>query len=189
MEEIWKEVPGYEGLYEVSNLGRVRSLCYNHTGQTKVLKPHKNSKGYLLAHLCKEGKKKFFIVHRLVAQAFLPNPDNLPEVNHRNEDKTDNRVDNIEFCTAKYNMNFGTRNKRAAKARLNHPALSKPVLQYDKSGIFVKEWPSTMEVERQIGWDQGHISDCCLGKRQSAYRYIWRFVDDVFPATVQDVLF
>lgn len=169
MEEVWKFVEGFEGKYEVSSFGNVRSLDFHHTGQTKNLKPAKNSCGYHLVDLHKDGQKKTFTVHRLVAQAFVPNPGNLSEVNHKNEDKSDNRSTNLEWCDAKYNSNYGTRNERVAKAK------SKPVLQYDKSGNFVREWPSTQEVERQNGWDHAHISDCCLGKYKTAYGYVWRY--------------
>lgn len=183
MEEIWKEVPGYEGLYEVSDKGQVRSLNYSRTGQTKVLKPSKNPRGYHYVNLCKDGRQKSSTVHRLVAQAFIPNPMVLPMVNHKNEDKTDNRVDNLEWCDHRYNINYGTRNERVAKT------MSKPVLQFDKSGNFVKEWPSVSEVERQTGWFNTCISACCLGKRKTAYGFVWRHSESVPSRTVQDTLF
>lgn len=182
MEEIWKDVVGYEGLYEVSSLGQVRSLCYLHTGQTKVLKPAKYRRGYLRVVLCKNGKRKPSLVHRLVAEAFIPNPSNLPQVNHKDEVKTNNLVfldengivvpekSNLEWCDCHYNNNFGTRNERAAKA------LSRPVLQYDKFGNLVKKWPSVAEVSRRFGWAHQNISKCCLGKRKSAYGFVWRYV-------------
>lgn len=115
MIEEWKPVVGYEGLYEVSSLGRVRSLDryvknnYSYwLRKGKVLSPEKNKDGYLLVSLCCNGKRYLRTVHRLVAEAFIPNPDNLPEVNHINEDKSNNRVENLEWCTRKYNINFGT---------------------------------------------------------------------------------
>lgn len=119
-EEIWKPVLGYEGLYEVSSYGRVKSVdryvkaCYEkyrlHKG--KVLSPAKDRYGYLSVVLSYNGKHKTITVHILVAQAFIPNPDDLPIINHKDEDKTNNRVENLEWCTAKYNMNYGTRNIR-----------------------------------------------------------------------------
>lgn len=201
MEEIWKEVVGYEGLYEVSNQGAVRSLSYHLTRQTKVLKLCKDHNGYLQVNLCKDGRQKSFTVHRLVARAFLPNPGNLPEVNHKNEDKISNFVfvsedgtvvpekSNLEWCTQSYNNNYGTRIERVAKVQLNDPIKSKPVLQYDLSGNLVKKWPSAHEAQRQTGWRHSNISACCLGKLKTAYRHVWRFVDDVFSETVQDTLF
>ena len=183
MEEIWKDVPGYEGRYEVSNFGNVRSMCYNHTGQTNVLKPRKNRTGYLQVNLYKDGQKKTFKVHRLVAKAFVPNPLNLPQINHINECKLNNRADNLEWCDCRYNQNYGTRNDRIAKAQ------SRPVIQFDKSGDIVKEWPSLMEVERQTGWYSGHISRCCHGKLKTAYNHIWRYSSEMFFNTLETTLF
>ena len=126
IEEIWKPVIGYEGLYEVSNTGRVRSLdmyvknghCSYRLHKGKVLSPSKNTDGYLQVGLCCNGKYKKCLVHRLVSQAFLPNPDNLPEVNHKDEDKTNNRVENLEFCDRKYNLNYGSRQDKVRESKL-----------------------------------------------------------------------
>lgn len=114
MEE-WKNVIGYEGLYEVSNKGNVRNVRRN-----KLLKLSKNRYGYIQVYLYKNGIRTVFTVHRLVAQAFLPNPDNLPEVNHRDEDKTNNRVENLEFCDHKYNVNYGHRTKNIVNTRVKN---------------------------------------------------------------------
>ena len=120
--EIWKDIEGYEGLYQVSNLGRVKSLeRIDRLGRLKpgvILRPKVERGGYLLVGLHKEGKQKMFLVHRLVAHAFIPNPEGLPEINHRDEDKTNNLVDNLEYCDRKYNMNYGTRNERMTKNRV-----------------------------------------------------------------------
>ena len=113
--EIWKDVVYFEGLYQVSNLGRVKSLNYSRTGREKVLKPSKTN-GYLQVYLYKEGKSKRFSIHRLVAFAFIPNPNNLPIVNHKDEDKSNNCVDNLEWCTVAYNNNYGTKNQRQAES-------------------------------------------------------------------------
>ena len=114
MIEEWRPVVGYEGLYEVSNTGQVRSLdrFYYRLHKGKVLSPAKDRYGYLTVTLNCNGKSKTIKIHRLVAQAFIENPDNLPQVNHKDEDKTNNNVDNLEWCTAKYNVNFGTRQER-----------------------------------------------------------------------------
>ena len=114
MEE-WKEIPGYEGLYEVSNMGNVRNVRRN-----KLLRLLKTNNRYIRISLCKNGIKTGLTVHRLVAEAFLPNPDNLPEVNHKDEDKTNNRVENLEWCNHKYNMNYGTRNIRAKETAIKN---------------------------------------------------------------------
>lgn len=163
MIEIWRDIKDYEGLYQVSNFGRVKNVR-----TSKILKVKEHTRGYLKVCLCKDGKTKQFFVHRLVAQAFIPNPLNLPQVNHKiegEEGKKINTVENLEWCDAKYNMNYGTRNEK----------VSKPVLQFSKNGCFVKEWSSVMEVQRQLGYGQGHISNCCNGKLKSAYGYIWRY--------------
>ena len=123
MKEEWRAIKGYENLYEVSNLGRVRSLeryVKSKTGtrivKERILKPVNVGSGYLGVGLYKEGKVRIIYVHRLVAQAFIPNPNNLPEVNHKDENKTNNRVENLEWCTREYNMSHGTRSERAGKA-------------------------------------------------------------------------
>lgn len=114
MDEVWRDIKDYEGLYQVSNLGDVRSLNYNQTGEIKVLKQG-NAKGYKRVGLFKNGKTKQYSVHRLVALAFISNPDDLPMVNHKDEDKTNNNVNNLEWCTHEYNMSYGTRNERISK--------------------------------------------------------------------------
>lgn len=121
---------------------------------------------------------KFYLVHRLVAQTYIDNPNNLPFVNHKSEIKNDNRVENLEYCDAKYNLNYGTRTQRAKeklRGRTNTKN-SKPVVQYDLSGNLIAVFPSTMEVERTLGYSQGHISECCLGKLKQSYGYKWRYV-------------
>lgn len=123
MEEIWKDIKGYEGLYQISNLGRVKSLNYKRTGIEEILKSKKMRNGYLRITLNKNGKYKTFAVHRLVAEAFINNPNNLPEVNHKDEDKQNNCVWNLEYCDRRYNVNYGTRNKRVSetvKGEKNH---------------------------------------------------------------------
>ena len=174
--EVWKDIEGYPG-YQVSNLGRVRSLNYSHTGQVRVLKPGRNSSGYLFVNLCKNGKHKLCTVHRLVAIAFIPNPDNLPEVNHINEDKTDNRVENLSWVSHVQNCRHGTRNKRVAEFLTNRPDYSKRVAQYTLDGTLVAIYPSAREAARQTGFKRPNISNCCLGNYKTAYGYIWRYID------------
>lgn len=116
MDEVWKDIEGYEGLYQVSNLGRVRSLNYNHTGEIKLLKQDISHNGYKRAMLYKDGKMKRYLVHRLVAMTFISNPDDLPIVNHKDENKTNNNVNNLEWCTYKYNNNYGTKKEKLSKS-------------------------------------------------------------------------
>lgn len=169
-KEYWKPVVGYEGLYEVSNWGRVKSLPRNGTVKyARILKFHTNRQGYLQVGLCKNNKLKIFLVHRLVAEAFLPNPDNLPEVNHKDENKTNNSVDNLEWCDAKYNHNYGTINERISKK------LSKPILQYTLEGQFVREWLSAKQAEREGGFDSANITACCRGERKTHKDFIWKY--------------
>ncbi|MBQ5900688.1 MAG: HNH endonuclease [Clostridia bacterium] len=170
--EQWKNIKGYEGFYQVSDLGRVKSLKY---GKERVLVGIKDTHGYLMVRLCKDSKAKTCKVHRLVADAFIPNPNNLPQVNHKDENKGNNVVTNLEWCDAGYNTNYGTRNERSAKARTNHPNKSKPVYQYTMDGTLIKSYPSTMEVERQTGYGNSKISECCLGKHKQAYGFIWSY--------------
>ena len=162
--EIWKDIEGYDGLYQVSDKGRVKSVKF---GKEKILKPGRDKDGYLLVILSKNGERNTYRVHRLVAQAFLPNPNDLPQINHKDEVKTNNSVQNIEWCDQKYNHNYGTINQRIAEK------CSKPVLQFTKSGEFIKEYKSVMDVQRNLGYAQSNISYCCLGKIKSAYGFIW----------------
>lgn len=164
-------VEGYEGIYEISDLGRVRS-------KRGILRPVMNNCGYLQVGLCKDSKRKWFKVHRLVAMAFVPNMFGLNQVNHINEDKTDNRAENLMWCDCKENINYGSRNERVSEKNTNGK-LSKLVLQFTKSGEFIREWPSTQEVERVLCYSRGNISMCCLGKQKSAYNYIWRYKTDL----------
>lgn len=178
--EQWKDIKGYEGLYQVSNLGNVKSIekldSLGRLRKERILKPYMSPEGYLRLTLSKKDKQKKHLVHRLVAQAFLENPDNLSEVNHKNEDKSDNRVENLEFCDRRYNVNYGTGIQRKAEKQINGKC-SKTVYQYTLNGEFVKEFPSTMEVERQLGYFQTNIGKCCLGKRKTAYGYKWSYND------------
>ena len=169
MEEIWKDIDGYEGLYQVSNLGNVRSLNYKRQGYTRKLRLRFDGVGYHIVSLCGNGKPKNAEVHRLVAKAFVSNPDNLPCVNHKDETRTNNKVDNLEWCTQQYNCTYGSAKAKFAAAR------SKPVEQL-KDGIVVKRWESSNEAGR-AGFDQSHITKCCNGtaKYKTHKGYEWRY--------------
>lgn len=168
--EEWRDVAGYEGLYQVSSEGRVKSLERKGHKSERILKPDVVGGGYLAVVLYAGGKTRMFFVHRLVCQAFHENPDNKPQVNHINEDKTDNRACNLEWCTCKQNINHGTAKDRSSKNR------SKSVGQYTLGGALVKFWASTMEVERQAGFYHGNISKVANGKLKQAYGFIWKYV-------------
>ena len=172
MEEIWKDVVGYEGIYQVSSLGRIKSLPKKikmrnqFTEKEMILKPLKTKGGYYSIHLANgKGNRKRCQIHRLVAKAFLSNPNNKPQVNHIDGNKKNNCVSNLEWCTAKEN------NTHALKTGLKELSYRRiPVLQYDLKGNFIKQWES--ETDTNIP----HISDVCKGKRKSAGGYIWRYL-------------
>ena len=192
MLEIWRTAiyKGviYEGLYKVSNLGRILSLNYRNTGKADLMKPFDNGHGYLQVELSKNEKTKTCKVHRLVAETFLPNPENKPQVNHKiegdegkkinmvffNEDGTINKEKTtIEWVTAKENSNYATRNERIFEKTTNGKC-SKPVLQLSLTGELIREWPSTMECERN-GFNSSHVSACCRGKEKSHKGFRWKY--------------
>ena len=175
-EEIWKDIPNYEG-YQVSNLGRVKSLERFRKGKNdclvsvkeRILKLWISNSGYYQVALCKNSIKKIYNVHRLVYEVFNGSiPEGL-QVNHINEIKTDNRTSNLNLMTPKENTNYGTGIERCTKSK------SKSVLQFDLNDNLVMEYPSAMQVERETGFNQSHICDCCNGKYKTAYGYIWRY--------------
>lgn len=182
--EIWRPVVGYEGLYEVSDQGRVRSLQSGKWRNRRILKLGKNPNGYLYVKLCKDGKGEGMRVHRVVAEAFIPNPNHLATVNHKDEDKTNNFASNLEWMSHKDNINYGSHNRRMAEAlakamagvNVNNPKLSKPVQQLDKAtGKVLAAFPSTVEAERITGIAHSSICACCNGKCKSAGGYVWRY--------------
>ena len=192
MTEQWRTVVYdgivYEELYKVSNFGKILSLNYNHTGKADLLNPSTDKDGYFQVVLSKNGETKTCKVHRLVAQTFIPNPENLPEVNHKDEDKTNNFVflnedgtvnkekSNLEWKSHKDNINHGTRNERVSKA-LTNGKLSKPVLQLSLDGELIREWESTSECGRN-GFNQGHVCSCCNGKLPHYKGFLWMYADD-----------
>lgn len=202
--EIWLPVVGYEGLYAVSNMGRVKSLGNNKLRKEKILSQIlNNNNGYLQLTLYKEGKMQTFLVHRLVATAFLENPNGYRCVNHKNEIKTDNRVENLEWCDDKYNLNYkNAQAKRVAstdykafqarrvahtdykaiveKRKIDYKAiaekLSRQVYQYSLDGTLVSIWESTKECKKN-GYNQGAVSQCCRGKLKHYKNYIWSYTE------------
>lgn len=178
MKEVWKDIKGYEGLYKVSNLGNVKSLprrcknrCSSYMTKERILSQIKLNEGYLVVNLFKNGIKKGKQIHRLVAEAFIPNPLNLPQVNHKKEfEKTNNRVDNLEWCTQEYNLNYGTCRQR------QHESNYKKVYQYSKDGMFIKEWGSAVKC-KEFGFDESCIRRCCRKNTSNKTHkgYIWSY--------------
>ena len=174
--ELWKDIKGFEGYYQVSTWARVRSLdrwvVYPNKSKRlikgKILKPFVNNKGYKLVTLWLRQKAKHFQIHRLVAEAFILNPLNLPCINHKDEVKDNNYPYNLEWCTVKYNNNYGTHTKRSAEKQ------SKKVYQYDMQGNLVREWSSVSEAGRN-GFEQANISKCCLSKSKTHKNFIWSY--------------
>lgn len=175
MEEIWKPVRGYEGRYEVSNFGRVMSLNYRMTKQSKLMSPSINSDGYACVNLTKDGVGNSHKVHRLVASAFIANPNNLPQVNHIDEDKLNNQVNNLEWCTGRHNVNHGTGNARRSSSQVNG-SKSVGVKALDKLGNIALVFESIQEAQRN-GFSAGNICECCKGRRNFHKGFMWRYLD------------
>ena len=173
MQETWKAVQGYEGLYEVSDLGRVRSLVDKYGRKRElILKLVEDSRIYLYVNLCKNCIVKKHSVHRLVALAFIKGRDLFhDQVNHINENKTDNRAVNLEWVSASENINHGTRNKRTGEAN------SIPIVQLTLDYQFVAKWPSSHEAGRS-GFKQGNVTKCCQHKYKYAYNYRWFYLSE-----------
>ena len=159
MKEIWLDIKGYEGLYQVSNLGRIKSLKGR---KEKIRKLGLGTSGYNFVGLIKNGMVKYPQIHRLVAEAFIPNPENKPQVNHKDKNRQNNVVDNLEWCSAKYNINY---------------SLSRAINQYDLKGNLIKTWKSSMEIERETKIDHSNIIRCCNGEIKKSHNYLWEYVE------------
>jgi hypothetical protein len=175
----WRDVVGYEGFYEVSNTGLVRR---KETG--KLIWQGKNC-GYCQVSLCKYGKQKSIKVHRIVAMAFIQNPNNLPFINHKDEAKDNNSVENLEWCTRSYNVNYGTANARRV-LHTNYTEVSKKraimqskeVKQYDMDGNVIAVWANAYIAEAH-GYAQDVICKCCNGEKQSHQGFFWKYTDTI----------
>lgn len=179
MEEIWKDIPGYDGYYQVSNLGRIKSLprCKptdKRKSHNNIRKPKLAANGYFKINLSKDSKVKWYGLHRLVAMAFIPNPKNFPVVNHKDENPQNNCVDNLEWCTVQYNCNYGTARERQKKTRAANPndravrkmvgeRNSRAVRAYSPSGEFIGEYKSLTDASKQLRVNISQISRHCNG--------------------------
>lgn len=172
-KEFWDTLPRYKGCYDFSNYGRVYSIRQKRI--LKDVKPNKNDRYIRRTLRDIHNNLNTELVHRIVAEIFIPNPNNYQFINHKDENKSNNYVGNLEWCTREYNNNYGTRNKRASEKLKNHPSSSKPVLQYTLNGEFVAEYPSMREAKRNTRIDDDTISMCCNGKYRHAGGYLWRY--------------
>ena len=175
MEEIWKDIEGYEGIYQVSSFGRVRSLdrmVIMRNGRSRIkrgqiLKERRTKHGYVRVQL---GVNNDQYIHRLVASTFISNSDNLPQVNHKDENKSNNRVDNLEWCDNVYNINYGT-----AKERLSDISSTRPIKQLTLEGELVAEYKGVIDAVRKTGYKEAPIRECCNHKTHTAYGFIWEY--------------
>ena len=185
--EIWKDIENYKGFYQISDCGNVRSLardiyCQNGTfhyhTKEKILVPCLNRYGYQYVNLSKNGKRKVMTIHRLVAMAFLPNPENKPMVNHKDEVKTNNVVSNLEWCDAQYNINFGTRNERMIQNRRSYKLGNAP----SAKAVFCVELNKTFDcakrAQEELGIDRSAITKVCKGKRNTVGGFHWRYANE-----------
>lgn len=190
--EIWKDVHGYEGIYQVSSIGRVKSISRTIFRpligkcilKEKILTPSFRE-GYPFVRLSRDGEIKSHNIHRLVGQAFIQNPDNLECINHINSNRSDNRVENLEWCTYSHNNKHAYSNGNQVPLRLNKGRIgvlaknSKPVIQLDLNGLFIKEYASAAEASRETGISFSLISGVCRGKNKKTGGFRWYFKDDL----------
>lgn len=170
-----KDIKNYEGLYSISDDG----MCFSYRSN-RYLKPQRFSgKKYWYYTLCKDGARTKYKIHRLVAEAFIPNPLGLPQVNHKDEDPSNNKVNNLEWCNANYNVNYGTRNKKTSEKMLgNRNAPMKKVEQLTLNGEVIKEWESISEASRALHLQTSGITRACQGKINSSGGYKWRYLNN-----------
>jgi len=174
MQEIWK--PAYNSKkWFVSNLGRIKNTNWKNTGKTRLVKQGTNLKGYKTVNINENGKQFPEMVHKIVAEAFIDNPDNKPQVNHINGIKTDNRVDNLEWVTNSENQKHAYKNGLQKRYKSNNNGKPKKVDQYDLNGFYISTYNSMSEANKITGVDFRMISDCCRNIQKTAGNYIWKY--------------
>lgn len=187
--EQWKDIEGYEGLYQVSNEGRVKSLNYRQTKQEKILKAFKNNNGYLLVGLCKNGKPIHKLVHRLVAEAFIPMVEGKQDIDHINSVRHDNRVENLRWCTPEENANNPITIERVkAVNRKKAEALSKKVYVYTADFNLLSGFSSTADAARQLECSQGNVTLTCLGALKHYKGYIFSYIPNLTKEKHEEIL-
>lgn len=177
--ETWKPVVGYEGLYEVSDMGRVKTLHYKGGKEERILCEKKHLDGYLFVELYKNGSKKPITIHRLVATAFIENPNNFPCINHKDENKANNKAENLEWCTWKYNVNYSIARRKERNPQIrftrNGRKRFRRIVQVDLDGNIVKTWQDSRTIFLETNMSDWAISQCCVGKQKTAYGYKWHY--------------
>lgn len=173
MEEIFKDIKNYEGIYKISNTGKVIRLSKSndkrYSNKSWELKPQMSKKGYYIFNLCKNGKSKIYLLHRLIAEHFIDNKNNYEVVNHKDGNKLNNSLDNLEWCSFKDNVKHAYKNELMKNC--------KKICQYDKKNNFIKKYYSINIASKETNVNQGNISMCVLGKRKTAGGYIWKEID------------
>lgn len=184
--EEWRDIVGYEGKYQVSNLGRMRSFARSNI--PRIIVPRCDVYGYVTYPLFENGKLSRKKAHRLVAIAFIPNHENLPQINHKDEDKTNNRVGNLEWCTQYYNNRYGTKRQRQSHYAMYHAHFLKKVRQYTMNGVFVKEHISSRMAERETNIKHQNIIETCKCGQSHAGGYLWCYSHDTQRIAEIDIL-
>ena len=179
IKEVWKDIEGYEELYQISNFGNVKSLHFNHSSYSKLLTNRIVNEGYCQVVLYKNKIRKAFYIHVLVANAFIPNPLNLPEVNHKDGNKINNHISNLEWVTSQENSIHAVETGLRTVPKGSEHYRSKKINQFDKSRNFIKTWDSMCEISRVLGYATSNIFKCCNNQIKSAYGYIWEYVEVV----------
>ena len=190
-KEIWKPIDGYEGYYEVSSTGLLRSVDHSvvravngglrvSTVRGRFIKARIGKNGYKIVTLSREGIRKHFTLHRIVAIAFVPNPYNYNCVNHKDENKLNNKPDNLEWCTHRYNDNYGTKPKKISQSHLRNPPRFREVSQFSENGAFIKTFHSAASAARKTGVDSSWIIACCRGTKhaKTAGGFKWKYADE-----------